>query len=60
MNVQVTQVLPDEKTQRIEVNADLVEDAIPWFGHSMLIMESGHEIEIEETPEQWAKLSEEK
>jgi hypothetical protein len=57
MWVYVTQILPDNTTQRIEVNVDLIEDVQPWQGHLMLVETSGHTKEISETMEQWDALT---
>ena len=58
MFVHVTQVLPEGQTQPITVNTELVEDAQPWQGHTMLVLESGRTIEITATPAQWDVLME--
>jgi hypothetical protein len=55
MFVHVTQIIPNG-TQQIEINTDLLEDVQPWQGHIMLVMQSGHDIEISETQEQWDTL----
>ena len=59
MFVNVTQVLPEGRNQAIEVNADEIEEVRPEGNHLMLLMQSGHSIEIAETKEQWDRLRQE-
>jgi hypothetical protein len=59
MFVNVTQVLPEGRNQAIEVNADEIEEVRPEGNHLLLLMQSGHSIEIAETKEPWDRLRQE-
>jgi hypothetical protein len=56
MFVTVTQVLPPERTVWNDVNLDLVERVLPYQDGLMLVMQSGAQVQIIETREQWNKL----
>ena len=53
MWIRVTQKLPDGDTQAIRVNVDLVERVTPWKNGTMIIFQSGAQVELAETLEQW-------
>lgn len=55
MFVSVNQVVPSGTTWN-DVNLDSVERVLPYKGGLMLCMQSGTQVQITETREQWNKL----